>query len=331
MSAVVAQNTCADAAAGAMSLHKRKHTEQGEHEPEHKIAKVGEAPQTTSPTTEPPTTSEPPETAFSTHKARKVRLDQNRKAARESRRRKKIMIEELQRSVIFFSRANGALKHQNDELSRLLIQAQAQIASLEDGKKEESKASASFTNTEQVDGDSAFQQAQAQAVATQAIYESKGFPAAAARAAALAMNANESAEAPSAVPSPTEILAMQPGATMQAMANFQQAATAAMQTAIQGMQDIPGVNMMQLAATPVGANAQQAYTDTMTAISMQQAAAAAAAGSHIMMQSAFMTHPSLLWPESVVQATQPPTQAQQETMETVQPVNEVQPANGQAL
>ena len=37
-------------------------------------------------------------------KAREIRLEQNRKAARESRRRKKVLQEELQRSVIFFSR-----------------------------------------------------------------------------------------------------------------------------------------------------------------------------------------------------------------------------------
>ena len=64
-------------------------------------------------------------------KARETRLEQNRKAARESRRRKKVMIEDLQRSVIDFSRANGALKHQNDELTRLLMQAQNQVAIIE--------------------------------------------------------------------------------------------------------------------------------------------------------------------------------------------------------
>ena len=64
-------------------------------------------------------------------KARVVRLEQNRKAARESRRRKKVMIEELQRSVIFFSRANGTLKQQNEELQRILFQAQAQVSQLE--------------------------------------------------------------------------------------------------------------------------------------------------------------------------------------------------------
>jgi len=73
------------------------------------------------------------------------------------------------------------------------------------------------------------------------------------------------------------IVQMQPGATMQAMASFQQAAAAAMQTAMQGMQgSFPGVSMNTLAAAPVGSNPQQAYTDTMTAFAMQQAAAAAA-------------------------------------------------------
>ena len=65
-------------------------------------------------------------------KAREVRLEQNRKAARESRRRKKIMIEELQRSVVFFSRANTSLKTQNDELQRMLLSAQSRIAGFEE-------------------------------------------------------------------------------------------------------------------------------------------------------------------------------------------------------
>jgi hypothetical protein len=38
-------------------------------------------------------------------KTREMRLEQNRKAARESRKRKKVLVEELQRSVIFFSRS----------------------------------------------------------------------------------------------------------------------------------------------------------------------------------------------------------------------------------
>lgn len=62
-----------------------------------------------------------------TGKAREIRLEQNRKAARESRRRKKMMIEELQRSVIFFSKRNAALKKENEDLTRMLVQAQTQI------------------------------------------------------------------------------------------------------------------------------------------------------------------------------------------------------------
>merc|ERR1719436_1499685 len=57
-------------------------------------------------------------------KSREARLEQNRKAARESRRRKKQMVEELQRSVIFFSRNNHILREHNDNLSRMLVQAQ---------------------------------------------------------------------------------------------------------------------------------------------------------------------------------------------------------------
>jgi len=68
---------------------------------------------------------------------------------------------------------------------------------------------------------------------------------------------------------------------MQAMATFQQAAAAAMQVAVQGMQGIsPGASLSSLAQpapTTGSASAQQAYNDTMTALAMQQAAIAAAA------------------------------------------------------
>jgi hypothetical protein len=261
-------------------------------------------------------------------KAREVRLDQNRKAARDSRRRKKVMIEELQRSVIFFSRANGTLKQQNDELSRLFMQAQNQAAAVDTtgalvqpagepsatGIAPAAAAAATqmVVKPEGEQASNSFQQAQAQAVATQAMFESQGFPAAAARAAAQTMNASAPSADPATVPAPavsqSSLPPMQPGATMQAMANFQQAAAAAMQAAIQGMQGIPGVNMNQLAATPVGANPQQAYTDTMTALAMQQAAAAAAAGGQqqFVMQPGmhFMAHPMLAWQQQQQQAQQ---------------------------
>jgi bZIP transcription factor len=226
-----------------------------------------------------------------------VHIDQ---AARESRRRKKVMIEELQRSVIFFSRANGTLKQQNDELTRLLMQAQGQVSAVDgDGKVAAKPAAAAAMAPPPPKKvvehqDEAAELAQANAVATQAMYESQGFPAAAARAAAQTMNFGATtvaaaAAAPMAPPAThplhAALPAMQPGATMQAMANFQQAAAAAMQAAMGQMQEIPGLNTSQLAAAPAGTNAQQAYTDTMTALAMQQAAASAG--------QQFLAHPGM--------------------------------------
>ena len=59
---------------------------------------------------------------------RAIRLEQNRRAARETRRRKKIMVEELQRSVLHFTRANSIVKIQNDEFERMLLDARSQIS-----------------------------------------------------------------------------------------------------------------------------------------------------------------------------------------------------------
>ena len=298
MSAEVQQHIAADAAAGA-TLKRKAKTDEGS-EPADKIPRTEEPPQTSAPlTTEvaAATTTAAATKGAPTTKVREVRLDQNRKAARESRRRKKVMIEELQRSVIFFSRANGTLKQQNDHLTRLLIQAQTQIASIEGGNKE--GAAAATTTTVTAPAESKEDQAQAQAVATQAMYESQGFPAAAARAAAQTMSGSAGAET-STTTTATALPPMQPGATMQAMANFQQAAAAAMQNAMQGMSSIPGLNMSALAATPVGANAQQAYTDTMTALAMQQAAAAAAAMQTPGM-TPFMANP-MLWGQQAQQS-----------------------------
>jgi hypothetical protein len=269
-------------------------------------------------------------------KQKEIRLEQNRKAARESRRRKKVMIEELQRSVIFFSRANGTLKHQNDDLARLLMQAQAQVVAIESQAAQAAQApppqpqaplvktEAPHVKPEPEPQSRGFQQAQAQTVATQAVYESQGFPAAAARAAAQTMNAGPTSTQPmqnAAAPTSSQQLPpMQPGATMQAMANFQQAAAAAMQSAMHGMQgSIPGVSLNSLAATPSGTNPQQAYNDTMTALAMQQAAAAAAAGQQFFQNNPFMAHQMLAWQQSSAAAqagqqqgatqAQPPAQA----------------------
>lgn len=195
MSAVTEAPITADAAAGASTL-KRKLEGEDAAGGDAKIPKQ-DPPQTAgAPSTPavaaaaPPVTVAAPATAADANKpmskAREVRLDQNRKAARESRRRKKTMIEELQRSVIFFSRANGTLKQQNDELSRLLMQAQAQISTMGSaagqpapatkapaGQPAAAPATAPPVKTEEEQQGAAFQQAQAQAVATQAVLESQ--------------------------------------------------------------------------------------------------------------------------------------------------------------
>ena len=53
---------------------------------------------------------------------RKERLEQNRISARESRKRKKTMIEELQRTVITLSRENKDLNDRNEQLRTQLME-----------------------------------------------------------------------------------------------------------------------------------------------------------------------------------------------------------------
>ena len=53
---------------------------------------------------------------------RKERLEQNRISARESRKRIKTMIEELQRTVITLSRENKDLNERNESLRRQLVE-----------------------------------------------------------------------------------------------------------------------------------------------------------------------------------------------------------------
>ena len=237
-------------------------------------------------------------------KAREIRLEQNRKAARQSRRRKKVMIEELQRSVIFFSRSNGVLKQQNDDLQRLVMNARSQVSQME-GQKSIAPTS---QPTVQLKGENLKQQAEANAVATQAVLESQGFPAAAARAVAQTMNGTSTvskitASEKAATVSPQGLPPMQPGATMQAMANFQQAAAVAMQQAVQGMQQIPGMTVSALTATaPSAANSSQAFNDTMAALAMQQAAAAAGHPGFFQ-QGGFM--PRMPWQQGQSRLTHP--------------------------
>jgi predicted RNase H-like nuclease (RuvC/YqgF family) len=58
---------------------------------------------------------------------RKERLEQNRISARESRKRKKTMIEELQRTVITLSRENKDLNERNENLRRQLMEIGAKV------------------------------------------------------------------------------------------------------------------------------------------------------------------------------------------------------------
>jgi uncharacterized protein (DUF3084 family) len=58
---------------------------------------------------------------------RKERLEQNRISARESRKRKKTMIEELQRTVITLSRENKELNERNENLRRQLMELGAKV------------------------------------------------------------------------------------------------------------------------------------------------------------------------------------------------------------
>jgi hypothetical protein len=106
---------------------------------------------------------------------------------------------------------------------------------------------------------------------------------------------------------------------MQAMSAFQQAAAQAMASAMHGMQGIPGMNMSSFAAQPVGANPQQAYTDTMTAIAMQQAAAAAAAGQQVGFFPGAGFMPMMTWAPQPAPAPGPTPQLQQQPSQAAQP------------
>jgi uncharacterized protein (DUF3084 family) len=62
---------------------------------------------------------------------RKERLEQNRISARESRKRKKGMIEELQRTVITLSRENKDLNERNESLRRQLTEIGGKVCERE--------------------------------------------------------------------------------------------------------------------------------------------------------------------------------------------------------
>jgi len=65
---------------------------------------------------------------------RRERLEQNRISARESRKRKKTMIEELQRTVIGLSRDNKEMNDRNESLRRQLMELGTKVSEIPDSK-----------------------------------------------------------------------------------------------------------------------------------------------------------------------------------------------------
>ncbi|KAG7353548.1 bZIP transcription factor [Nitzschia inconspicua] len=64
------------------------------------------------------------------NRAREIRLEQNLKSARESRKRKKAMLEDLQRSLVFFTKANAALRTEHEVLTRKILTAHSELRKL---------------------------------------------------------------------------------------------------------------------------------------------------------------------------------------------------------
>lgn len=162
-------------------------------------APIAPAP-TESPGTVPESTSEPKAKKVATSRSRALRLEQNRKAARESRRRKKAMVEELQRSLMFFSKSNAALKQQNEILTRQVLDAQSNLAKI---GKPLPQLDPKITEDSAIKAETRVAKDEEESVAAQT--------------------------------SGQDFASMRLGATMQAMANFQQAAQAAMEAASRNM------------------------------------------------------------------------------------------------
>ena len=154
--------------------------------------------------------------------ARARRLEQNRKAAIESRRRKKVMVAELQRSVTFYTKANENLKKANEELEKSLMIAKQKLLGQKDDNDQSVAASGGLKTPEEersVEGKSSPEEApkieqqtvpitvdapvstaqqiasfqppvnvsvadQANLTAMQAVYENMGYPTATARSVA---------------------------------------------------------------------------------------------------------------------------------------------------
>ena len=160
------------------------------------------------------TTTADATTGENTALSRVVRLEQNRKAASESRKRKRILLDELQRSVIFFTRANDTLKQQNHNLQKLLQQAQNQIKIVDNKNNKDAK-----TNDETVANPSEESTNDSNNDDKNKVHLPIVIP-----------------PAPMTPQMSNFLNTVETGATIQAMTNFQQAASAAMKAALLHMQ-----------------------------------------------------------------------------------------------
>lgn len=201
-------------------------------------------------------------------KKRINRLEQNRRAAKVSRERKKYMVDELQRSVSVFQSANASLMVQNEEVVRLLGIAQKIIDDGGDGKKPVSMKKQTKSKKESVPMpvmpvvelykpalSSSNIETHLPLVKSEHIPEIPG-------------NGVNTTDPTSETFSAKVATPIQPDAIMQAMSNFQQAATDAMFAAMQAMNQNPTANQMDTMSYPIP-DAQQAYMDNMAALAIQ--------------------------------------------------------------
>jgi hypothetical protein len=100
--------------------------------PANKVAIVSQAPPASNAST-PPSTQKNTGGAGKRRRGQKTKeqkLEENKLAARESRKRKKAYMEEMQRSLVFYSKSNATLKAENEELKKRLADAESRIQEL---------------------------------------------------------------------------------------------------------------------------------------------------------------------------------------------------------
>jgi hypothetical protein len=135
------------------------------------------------------------------------------------------MIEELQRSLLFFSKANAVLRNEHQELTRIFLGAKAELAKQGISLPEATKSTAPPTTV----------------LAPAAHSGPASVP------VSMVSRPNV-ANSLLGTPSQIDLPSMEPGATMQAMANFQQAAAVAMQSVAHVMKSSPVASEPQRSA-----------------------------------------------------------------------------------